>query len=210
MNIDTYINNSIINKNKNYKYKYKYHYMDDINPTVEEITNIFIHEEINIIFDKNYKLLTGICYITEYIIDKMSLSNSNIFINPDNSLYIICDFNKNISDIITGTNCNYKISILYNNSEIPLQKYDIDEIALLNVITLPIFCMIFGSIKFKIYFNSINDFNSNEIKIKYISVTLSNESLKDFARTLKILKYVYNNKGYTFEDGCMYNKNYLD
>ena len=46
MNIDTYINNSIINKNKNYKYKYKYkyHYMDDINPTVEEITNIFIHE----------------------------------------------------------------------------------------------------------------------------------------------------------------------
>ena len=197
--------------NDNQYYSSKYHYMDTINPDEERINNIFLNDEINILFDKKYKLFTGVCYITEYIVDKNMISIDNICINPDNSLYILCDFNRSVSDIITGICSNYKISLLYNDCEIYIKKHDMNEkIALLNIITLPIFCMIFSKIKFKIYFNSIDEFNLAEIKIQYISITLSNKSLKQFAILLKNAKYIYNSIGHIFEDGYMNNKYNLD
>ena len=196
MNIDVYINNSIESRN-NINSPFKYNYMDEVNPSSDLIGEILINDES----------LTGVCYITEYNVDKTLLSTTDIFINQDNSVYIICNFNKNMSDIITGVMCDYNISLLYNNNEINLPKNDFPH---MNTITFPILCMIYGMIRFKIHFKNRDDFNSATIKIKYISVTLSNKSLVNFNNMLKFTKYIYNNMAITFKDGLIDNKYNLD
>ena len=143
----------------------------------------------------------------QYTIDK-SINCSNITINNtninninnitiDNNLsYIIIDCDKNLCDIITRIKCNYKISLLFNNT---INIYSIENIS------LPILFMIYTKIQFKIYFNNrdefINDYMMDRIKIKYDCYTLNTHYIKKILEEYKNKKYAVNNRGMFFENG---------
>jgi hypothetical protein len=139
--------------------------------------------------------------------------------------YILCNYNKNINDVITNICCNYKFHIVLENS---IKLYEIDSIDFMlknflkkfpilenylnkpnylneNTIpiTLPVLFMINTKIKFKVYFNSIEEYSKSKIEFKYDCYTFSNKYIKELGSLYKKQKFISNNRGMIFEDGIM-------
>lgn len=175
MNIDIYTSDES---------REKYIKIDACNPAESDILDMLMNHNID-----------GIWYTNKYIIS----NDNNIHLplpclnESNNTYYILLNFTKKLSDIITNITCNYKIALLQRGVEILLTPN----------ITIPIICMIYNSLKFKIYFKNKQDYDSAIIVLQYDSLTLSNTALKLFSNNLKKYKWVINNMGHIIENGVL-------
>jgi len=167
----------------------------DNNPDNKTIYELF---EKNITIDSIQYTIDKSINCSNITINNTNITNTtNITIDNNNNLsYIIIDCDKFFCDIITRIKCNYKISLLFNNT---INIYSIENIS------LPILFMIYTKIQFKIYFENrdefINDYMMDRIKIKYDCYTLNTHYIKNILEEYKNKKYAVNNRGMFFENG---------
>ena len=186
--------------------------LDYINPSSVAINNKFIENDNNKAVNYNKHIIVNIM-------------DESCLYEEDNYCYIIYDYNKSMDDVLLNIKCNYKFSILVENklkvSEIVsnniilkmfLFKYPIIEQYLNKpynfsentiLTTLPILFMINTNIKFKIYFNSIEEYSNSHVEFTYECYTFSNNYLKELCNKYKKCKYISNNRGMIFEDGII-------
>jgi hypothetical protein len=214
MNIDTIIN-SLPSENI-----FK---IQDINPQIESINNIFIENSMSKDFERNN--IKAVKYNKQFIVDIMD--ESRLFTNSSDiyTHYIYCNYNKNIDDIIANISCNYKFNIVFENSQILaditsnnfilksfLQKFPLLEDYLNKSyifsentipVMLPILFMINIRIKFQVFFNSMEEYSKSKIEFKYDCYTLSNEYLKELNCIYKEHKFISNDRGMIFKNGIL-------
>ena len=70
-------------------------------------------------------------------------------------------------------------------------------------VTLPVLFMINTKIKFKVYFNSIEEYSKSKIEFKYDCYTFSNNYIKELCSQYKKYKSIGNNRGMVFEEGVL-------
>jgi len=174
--------------------------LDTVNPSNTVIINNLIDSQDSVVYKKE----------------------CNINKTDECAKYILYDYNKESDDIITNIKCNYRFSIVLQNTtnliNLPSihpklkklllffpefeyffsQPREITENSI--IVTLPILFMINTKIKFKIY---VGESMESDIIITYDSYTLNNAKLNELNSIYQQKKYISNDRGMLFEDGIL-------
>jgi hypothetical protein len=200
--------------------------LDSLNPCPETI-----YEKLN-------EPIDYIKYNNEVIIKnsmKIPLNLNEYQTNPSmNKLYYIISLPLDKEDIISNITCNNKFNMLFehkhtitdycpNNKFI---KYLLNAFPLINKILLkpyeismkssninivfPILFMFNTRIKIKIYFDTLDELYNSNIKINYISYTISQRKKLELNKKYIETNSISNNRGMIFTKGILLNDYDLD